>query len=251
MNLGGKKMKERKYDATVHYVMAICGGFLGVYGIINRLSVFGSAQTANLISVIGDLVGKNLSDVVLRIGAFLIYISAIVLATILEKKTTWHLKYIVIGVEFLAICILSFFPENMNPILALYPIFFVSAFQWCVFKGAKGYVSSTIFSTNNLKQAFSAWTEYYLINKENTKEKKEKAIKAKFFGGTLISFHIGVLLGYLTSLRFGLESIWFCMPILGIALGLLIIDDNIIKRYVKEKEQKIHNIETYIKEVSR
>lgn len=225
-------MKVRKYDVTAHYTMAICGGFLGAYAMITRLNLFGSAQTGNLISVISDLAGKNFRDMVLRIGGFLIYILAIILETILEKKTKWNVKYISIGIHFCMSILLSLFPTDMDPIIGLYPIFFMTAFQWCAFKGAKGYVSSTIFSTNNLRQTFSAWTEYYLIDKSNEKEKKEKAVKAKFFGGTIISFHVGVLLGYLIVPSIGIESILLCVPLLIVVLGVLLADDNVIRRYI-------------------
>ena len=223
-------MKERKYDAIVHYMMATCGGFLGVYGLIHRLNIFGSAQTMNLIGTIGDIVGRDFDEMALRIGAILIYVASIILATVLEKKTKLHMKYLVIGLEFLVICLLSFFPKNMNPMLAVYPIFFITAFQWCVFKGAKGYVSSTIFSTNNLKQAVTAWIEYYLLDRSQEEERKEKLTKAKFFGGTLAGFHMGVLYGYLISFVFDIESIWFCVPILLIILMLMLIDDGIIRK---------------------
>lgn len=228
-------MTERKYDAIVHYVMAVCGGFLGVYGLVNRFNIFGSAQTANLISIIGDLFGKNVNGAAIRIGGLLIYISAIIIPTILERKTTWRLKYLAIGVEVIGVFILSILPTDMNPILGLYPIFFMTAFQWTIFKGANGYVSSTIFSTNNLKQTLSAWTEYYFIDKNKEEERKEKAAKAKFFGGTLLGFHIGVFFGYFFSLRFRIQGIWFCIPILATALVLLLLDDYRIREDKKEK----------------
>ena len=77
----------KRFDVSIHYIMAICGGFFGVYAIVSRLNIFGSAQTANLIGLVCDIVGKNLLEALLRVGALLIYISAIVLVTVLEKKT--------------------------------------------------------------------------------------------------------------------------------------------------------------------
>src|SRR5699024_11733141 len=58
------------------------------------------------------------------------------------------------------------------------------AFQWCIFKGAMGYTSSTIFSTNNIKQTVVSLTEYFLI--QDTTIKQEKLKKGCFFGGTLL-----------------------------------------------------------------
>ena len=81
-----------------------------------------------------------------------IFIGAIALSAVLAKNVRWNVKYLAVLFDFAAICVVGFLPAKMDPVKALYPIFFVTAFQWCVFKGANGYVSSTIFSTNNLKQ---------------------------------------------------------------------------------------------------
>ena len=45
--------------------------------------------------------------------------------------------------------------------MALYPVFFIMAFQWCSFTGVKGYASSTIFSTNNLETVYFFLSNYF------------------------------------------------------------------------------------------
>lgn len=229
----------KRFDMSIHYIMAICGGFFGVYAIVSRLNIFGSAQTANLIGLVCDIVGKNLLEALLRVGALLIYISAIVLVTVLEKKTDWNLKYLALSIEGITIILLGFFPEHMNPMIALYPMFFMTAFQWCVFKGAKGYACSTIFSTNNLKQTCSALTEYIILDKEQEKERKEKMTKAKVFGGTVLSFHFGVMVGYLACQSFGIRSIWICLIPIVVVTVLLVFEN--------EKGFKNNKLLSYIK----
>ena len=44
-------------DRWIHFNMAIVGGFLGGFAILNHHELFGSAQTSNLISVFADLAG--------------------------------------------------------------------------------------------------------------------------------------------------------------------------------------------------
>ena len=51
---------ERRYGVQIHHMMALCGGFLGVYAIVNRMGVFASAQTSNLIELVCDLLGREL-----------------------------------------------------------------------------------------------------------------------------------------------------------------------------------------------
>ena len=106
---------------------------------------------------------------------------------------------------------------EVNPFVALYPVFFATAFQWCAFTGAKGYVSATIFSTNNLKQTVTSFADYLLSGKEEAGREK-KLEKALFYGGTLLYFHVGVAAGYGASLLWGTRSIWLCaLPLLGTA----------------------------------
>lgn len=198
----------RNYDRMIHYTMAFCGGFMGVYAIVDRMGVFGSAQTANLIALICDLLGKDPLEISYRIMALLVYVGGMAATVLVEKRTRWNPMYCSILVDLAAVAAVGFFPEDMNPFVALYPVFFATAFQWCVFKGADGYVSATIFSTNNLKQTVTAFTDYLLSAGEAGREEKRK--KASFFGGSLLSFHGGVAAGYVCWLLYAGRSIWAC-----------------------------------------
>ena len=65
------------YGLPIHFLMAFCGGFFGSYAVFNRMSVFGNAQTANLIELIGAVLGHDFPDALLRLGAFLVFVSAL------------------------------------------------------------------------------------------------------------------------------------------------------------------------------
>ena len=41
----------------LHFVMAFIGGYFGLYAIVARNDLFGSAQTSNLIYLVQDIVG--------------------------------------------------------------------------------------------------------------------------------------------------------------------------------------------------
>ena len=217
---------EKKWDIhiCIHYNMSICGGFLGAYALLGRMDIFGSSQTVNLIDAIFEILGKNWEEAVLHIGAFLVFSGSIVLSVLLTRKTSLNLKYIAIFIETAVVIIEGALPDSMNALIALYPIFFVSAFQWSVFKGAKGYESSTIFSTNNVKQTMIALTEYFIC-REKKEERKKYAEKAKFFGGTLISYYAGVSIEYISWKLIGMHSIWVCVVPLIVCLNFLIVSD--------------------------
>lgn len=191
-----------KYEEWNHYTLSLIGGFLGMYAIMARCDFFGSAQTANLIYLAGDLIGRNFFDFVIRLGALALYVGAIGLTVWLSSRSSVNLKAVSILIDAFVILLLGFFPADMNPIIGLYPVFFAMAFQWCSFKGIRGYTSATIFSTNNVRQ-FTTATVQYCMSKE-----RQHLDKLKFFGFTLLSFHIGVAASALLWNALGIHSVW-------------------------------------------
>ena len=147
---------------AIHFTMALCGGFLGSYALFSRQLVFGSAQTANLMELVSAICGRNLPEVLIRLGALALYGWGAALSVILTRKTPLNIRYASILMTGMAVFASAFIPTAVNPVIALYPVFFVTAFQWCAFTGADGFASSTIFSTNNVKQTVLGFTEYCL-----------------------------------------------------------------------------------------
>lgn len=202
-------------ETKLHYTMSYIGGFLGVYTILLRGGNFGSAQTANLISLVTGWFGGSTTEMVIRIIALAIFIASMVAAYLLPKYVKKDMRRICIWVEFAGILLAGILPEDMNNIVALYPIFAITAFQWGVFEGARGYSSATIFSTNNLKQMVLSWTEFI-----RTRDAKQKD-KAQFYFGTLLSYQIGVLGGFFAVNIWRVSGIWACLIPLCIAWALL------------------------------
>lgn len=193
------------YDMLMHYTMALVGGFLSGCAVLGRCDVLGAAQTSNLIHLVLDLLGRDFVEVLIRLGAMALYGAAIVLTVVISRYTSWALKPLAIILDGAAVLLLGFFPQEMNNVLALYPMFFCLAFQWNAFPGAEGYASSTIFSTNNFRQAVMAFTNYAY-----TKD-AAFARKGRFFAGTLLSYHFGVAVAWLFVLYWGLHGVWFCL----------------------------------------
>lgn len=108
-------------------------------------------------------------------------------------------------IDIFAILLLGFFPSGMSPVVALYPVFFAMPFQWCTFKAPGGYNSSTIFSTNNLRQFTTAVTQFLM------KKDSAQCDKAKFYGMTLLSFHTGAALSLILYMTCGLSGVWLCL----------------------------------------
>lgn len=214
---GGIGMKDRQtLQVSIHYSMAFVGGFFGAYALLNHCDIFGSSQTANLITLVTGLLGHNSHEILIRIGAALLYGLAIALSVVIPRTLGWNLKFLSIFLNGAAALTLFYIPAGTDHILALYPIFFATAFQWCAFKGVYGYACSTIFSTNNYKQTVLGFTEYLC-------DKNAEALrKGKFFGGTLVFFHLGVIYSYFGYQWMGLHA--SVLVFLPLAVSLCLVE---------------------------
>lgn len=211
---------ENCQTAHTHYRMAFIGGFLGVYPVLNYENILGSAQTSNLIELVTDTLGGNLPHALLRILAMFLYMSAVALATYLPKHSHANLKYISLAIDGLAAILLPLIPRNLPMIIGLYPTFFAMAFQWCSFPGAYGYNSSSIFSTNNLRQFTSALVNVYCNHMP------QERLKYHFYGFTLLCFHLGVAADYLLWRRMGRYCSLFALVPVGLTFYQLVRTSN-------------------------
>ena len=237
----GKELLEIK----IHYVMSLVGGFLGAYALFNRFETFGSSETSNMIYLVMNILGRNPDEKFGRIIAVLIYMLGFVVTVVLPKYTKVNMHIFSIVCDALAIILVSFLPVNMDPVIALYPIFFVTAIQWNSFKSASGFVSATIFSTNNLRQTTTALTEYIL------ERDKEKLKKFKFYAGVLLSFHTGVVISYLSSKAFSVRGALVCLIPLGLALIFVRDENRALQLLLSKKPLSAFKKENYDKELTQ
>lgn len=213
--------------------MCLSGGILGAYALLMRGGNFGSAQTGNLIEAVISGLSGNLFDAMLRIGAFLIYGATLVGVFLLSKYFKGNVRRLCIVVEAAGVLLAGCIPATVHPIVALYPVFLVTSCQWGVFAGARGFNSSTIFSTNNYKQMLYGWTEYV-----RTKDPKQKE-KGLFYTITLLFFHTGVAFGYIATRFWDIHGVWLCFLPLASALCITLVSDmDAIKKAVYVKNLK-------------
>ncbi len=202
-----------KTQTAAHHAMALVGGFFGVYALMTRSATFGSSETSNLIYLTIDGLGASLPDFLIRLGATLCYIGGIVFATLIPKfLKKWDVRYLSILIDAAACVLLAQIPGDADPVLALYPMFFATAVQWLAYTQAADFNSATIFSTNNLRQCFAGLAEYLY-----SREEKHLA-RFRFYGGTLLCFHAGVIYCWFCMKLWGVRSIYACL--LPLAAGL-------------------------------
>lgn len=203
---------QNKSDLYLHSIMCLIGGFIGGYAILNRCGNLGSAQTSNLIYVVICFLGSNIYEFIIRILGIILYIAGIEIYVYLKNKTNINVQRYGIYVIMTGCIILNFIPITNDPIVGLLPIFFMMSTQWSIYHGANGYNSSTIFSTNNLRQAVLAAGEYIC-----SKDKKQIE-KAKFFANSLLWYHLGVAFSFFACRYFNVHASLFCFIPAGISL---------------------------------
>lgn len=225
--------------ALLHVNLAFIGGLTGAYAILVRGGNFGAAQTMNLIEMVLNFTEMNLTDAFLRLAIFILYGLAIVAAFLIGEHFPSVKSYIALAVEAVCVWIAGIIPTSVNPLIALFPVFILNAYQWQAFTTPECYNSSTIFSTNNYKQTLLAWTRYHMTH--DLAQKK----RAWLFTNTLILFHLGVLAGYFAVKYIGAHGIWVAFVPLVSAVCLVIPagEEQVVKEVETTLKEEIHRTE--------
>ena len=198
-----------------HLAFACVGGFFGAYAILCRGGVMGNAQTMNLLEMIIDALYGRGFNVLAHLGAFAVYVTGTMLTVLLPALWGVNMRRLSPVVTAAAAVTECFLPADMAVVVALYPIFFAMSIQWSSFQGARNFYSSTIFSTNNTKQASLALAEYLC-----TKDGKQLR-RMGFFLSTLLCFHIGAAIGVGASHFWGVRGALWSLPLIAWAFFLV------------------------------
>lgn len=223
-----KRFIHNELDTILHFTMSLVGGFLGTYAIVSRGGTFANAQTGNIMSMTEDLFGRNWIDFLVRFGALAVFALSMAVSYLMSTYTNFHMRKLCLRVDAVALLLTAFLPDKVPGILALYPIFIASSFQWGTYSGARGYGSATIFSTNNLKQSVLGWTQYIINHDPRTRE------KALLYTFTIVFFVIGTFLGCEAVVRFGHYGAFVGIFFLALAHAFIVIAES---QNVREAEE--------------
>ncbi len=195
-------------DTLRHMSFAVVGGFFGAYAILGPSGLFGNAQTVNLLQILFDSLFGHWYSLLLHAGGLLCYILGVMTAVILHRKFHRDTGRISPFITFVCTLLLYVLPYHTPGIVFLYPIFFAMSFQWTAFAGASGFNSSTIFSTNNVKQAVMGFAEY-CCDRDYSHLRR-----TVFFGQTIIAFHLGAALGFLSIRLLSAHAVLCALPLI-------------------------------------
>ncbi len=166
-----------------------------------RCGIFASSQTMNFITMLVNIMGNSFGDLLIRLAIVLLYGMAIAFAVIIPRYTKLDNRIVSVYINIFAAIIMAAAPADYVGIPVLLPMFFAMAFQWSSYKGAIGYVSTCIFSTNNFRMTIEGIVNYFC-----TKDKKYLR-QFIFYLGTLLCFFAGVILCCISVKIMGYRSI--------------------------------------------
>ena len=182
-----KKTGSERKTWILHRLACTAGGFTGGY-IVLKTGLFANAQTLNMLSMVTASFDRQWHKLILFSGALVLYASAVFLCVVIQKKTSFDTKRVSLLISSAGLLFYTFIPMQINGYAVLYPSFFMMSLQWVAFSEAyHGFNSSTIFSTNNLRQTVYSLGEYLFDRDPSQLE------RGLFFLGSLLFFHLGVL----------------------------------------------------------
>ncbi|MCD7084254.1 YoaK family protein [Limosilactobacillus fastidiosus] len=148
-------------------IMTFCGGFLDAFTYIQCGHTLAAAQTGNIVFLAAALVNHNLTGIIDRCGAIILYIIGIIIAIYFKH----HLKYwrIFCLVPILLIGILiGVMPEDFPTYLSVGLVSFGLALVNTAFSKVEGSGYSSVFTTGNIKKSVVSGMEYvYHHNKSD------------------------------------------------------------------------------------
>lgn len=214
-----KRLSENDHiDFYRHLAFCTVGGFFGAYAVLVHSGVMGNAQTMNLLEMVIDLLRWQLPDMLLHLGALALYVLGTMLTVLLPHWCGADTHYLSPIVTAVAAVVLFFLPPELDPVVALYPVFFAMSIQWSSFAGARGFYSSTIFSTNNTKQTSLALANYLCDHD------RAHLRKLKVFALTLLCFHIGAAAAYFAVTWWYIRGALAVLPLIAWAFFLSVCE---------------------------
>lgn len=201
-----------KRQKELHHAVSVIGGFFAAYTVMNHCDILANAQTGNLIRLVVNACRGDLGSIGFMVLGFLVYAAGNVFYAVARKYLKLSMKIVSFIVTAAAIVLTGLLSGVGNHYLAVLPVVFYAPVQWNAYKSAGGNSSSTIFSSNNVRQAVMLLAKYVM-------EKDDKAGKnARFYWATLLWFHIGAVFAGVLSLVLGAQSVWLCFLPLGVAV---------------------------------
>lgn len=212
-------IRSKNIDWYRHLSFAAVGGFFAAYAILLRMGIMANAQTLNLLELLLSSLRCHWPEVLMHLGALAMYVLGTMSTVILPHLFGWDMRRVCPIIDALCAVLLAFLPTEMPVIPSLYPIFFAMSVQWSSFTGAQDHISSTIFSTNNTKQASLSLARHLCTREQG------QIRRMWFYVSTILCFHAGATVAYFSVLLLEVKGSLCVLPLIGWAYYMVVCED--------------------------
>lgn len=212
-------IRSKNIDWYRHLSFAAVGGFFAAYAILLRMGIMANAQTLNLLELLLSSLRCHWLEVLMHLGALAMYVLGTMSTVILPHLFGWDMRRVCPIIDALCAVLLAFLPAEMPVIPSLYPIFFAMSVQWSSFTGAQDHISSTIFSTNNTKQASLSLARHLCTREQG------QIRRMWFYVSTILCFHAGATVAYFSVLLLEVKGSLCVLPLIGWAYYMVVCED--------------------------
>lgn len=212
-------IRSKNIDWYRHLSFAAVGGFFAAYAILLRMGIMANAQTLNLLELLLSSLRCHWLEVLMHLGALAMYVLGTMSTVILPHLFGWDMRRVCPIIDALCAVLLAFLPAEMPVIPSLYPIFFAMSVQWSSFTGAQDHISSTIFSTNNTKQASLSLARHLCTREQG------QIRRMWFYVSSILCFHAGATVAYFSVLLLEVKGSLCVLPLIGWAYYMVVCED--------------------------
>ena len=214
-----KKRYQTSETLPVGLLLALAGGILDAYSYLNRGQVFATAETGNLVLLGINVSLGNWSQVLHYLLPVLAYTAGVLVTELLRRRLGdeggWlHWRQYLLLVECVAIAVVAFLPQTLNPLANLMSSF-ARAVQVDSFRKFNGCGCATTMCTGNLRSG-TEHLFFWLSHRE-----RDALNKVGLYYGLILSFVTGaVLSGLLSHWLHNQTALAAILPLL-IAFGMM------------------------------
>ena len=212
-------IRSKNIDWYRHLSFAAVGGFFAAYAILLRMGIMANAQTLNLLELLLSSLRCHWPEMLMHLVALAMYVLGTMSTVILPHLFGWDMRRVCPIIDALCAVLLAFLPAEMPVIPSLYPIFFAMSVQWSSFTGAQDHISSTIFSTNNTKQASLSLARHLCTREQG------QIRRMWFYVSTILCFHAGATVAYFSVLLLEVKGSLCVLPLIGWAYYMVVCED--------------------------
>ena len=212
-------IRSKNIDWYRRLSFAAVGGFFAAYAILLRMGIMANAQTLNLLELLLSSLRCHWPEMLMHLGALAMYVLGTMSTVILPHLFGWDMRRVCPIIDALCAVLLAFLPAEMPVIPSLYPIFFAMSVQWSSFTGAQDHISSTIFSTNNTKQASLSLARHLCTREQG------QIRRMWFYVSTILCFHAGATVAYFSVLLLEVKGSLCVLPLIGWAYYMVVCED--------------------------